>query len=168
MGRKPKAGPFQTQTRPSRSRLIIPKTVSQSPQRMNSTQQRRVHQQLQQQRRQQHMLQLQRQQNARLQQQYYDQQLQHMEQTATTSSLSSSSFATAPSTFAQPDRTPRIPCLVCDRTFSQRKYLNFHLRWECGRQLVCPKCQQPFNSKSYLNLHVKKCNGVGHNATAFL
>lgn len=53
----------------------------------------------------------------------------------------------------------RYPCLICDRSFSQQKYLNFHIRWECGRQLWCPKCNQPFNSKSYLNAHFKKCIG---------
>lgn len=51
----------------------------------------------------------------------------------------------------------RVACPKCGRTFSQGKYLTFHLRWECGRQLSCPRCQHPFNSKSYLNLHVKKC-----------
>lgn len=50
----------------------------------------------------------------------------------------------------------QIPC-HCGRTFSQRKYLTFHLRWECGRTLICPMCQHPFNSKSYLNSHMKKC-----------
>lgn len=69
---------------------------------------------------------------------------------------SASAPAGLPTTSSRNSKT-RYVCPQCSRTFSQSKYLTFHLRWECGRKLSCPKCKHPFNSKSYLNLHVKKC-----------
>lgn len=62
---------------------------------------------------------------------------------------------------APPTQTGRngLACPECKRTFSKRKYLNYHIRWECGRQVICSQCQLSFRSVSRMQSHMKKCSG---------
>lgn len=45
---------------------------------------------------------------------------------------------------------------TCGRAFNQQKYINFHKRWECGRNIQCSICFRKFNTKSYFSLHMRK------------
>lgn len=46
---------------------------------------------------------------------------------------------------------------ACGRQYGSQYLVNYHQKWECGRQLKCSICSRIYNSKSNLFRHTRIC-----------
>lgn len=47
----------------------------------------------------------------------------------------------------------------CGRNYSLLRNLNYHKRWECGREYCCPSCTKIYKDLSSFRKHCKACVG---------
>lgn len=52
--------------------------------------------------------------------------------------------------------TEKIVC-ECGRSFSYKTGHQYHLRWECGKVLLCPYCDRTFNYRPQQLEHIRTC-----------